>query len=165
MTTKTAKTPTLEEFKKWSRDCEPAARAVLMARVFADMERERVAAYIEPLFRSYHFEIDPKWRERGIEPTIKTSHDLYLADLDDPLVAAFYADCDKAHRDHGFTGPAGHCPALRAESLVRETERALMDLADPLFGIGSDLYGDNRAKYLELLIGACFARDRAEVSA
>ena len=36
--------PTLQEFKSWSKDCAPAARAVLMARVFAEMERKRVDA-------------------------------------------------------------------------------------------------------------------------
>jgi hypothetical protein len=38
------KTPTLPEFKAWAKDCRPAAKAVLMARVYAEMERERVIA-------------------------------------------------------------------------------------------------------------------------
>jgi len=143
--------PTLDEFKQWAKDCEPAARAVLMARVFAQMERERVNAYIRPIFDAYKFNDLPKIHD--YQGQIKDVGDLYLC-ADDIQTALFYEDCDKAHRAHGFTGPKGHCPALRAEHLVIVTEQALMDLAKPLFGI-DNVYGENRAKYLELLIGAC----------
>lgn len=154
------KTPTLPAFKRWAKDAEPAARAVLMARIFEDMERERVAAYVLPIFQSFSFQYDPAKR-CGLSGYITKPDDLYLvADLADPLVLKYYEECDTAHRAHGFKGPKGHCPALTAESLRRETERAFMDLARPLFDIDPDsLYGDNRAKYLELLIGACFASD------
>ena len=63
-------------------------------------------------------------------------------------------------RAHGFKGPHGHCPALQADSLVRAAEHALIGLAEPLCGIKSDsLYGENRTKYLDLLIGACLKSD------
>lgn len=144
----------LHEFKQWAHDCAPAARAVLMARVFAEMERERVNAYILPLFQSYRFTYGALFEKRAGQP-IETPDRLYCAD-DDVQVAAYFAECDAAHRAHGFTGPAGHCPALTAEHIVIEAECALIELARPLFGIdSSQVFGDDRSRYLELLIGAC----------
>jgi hypothetical protein len=150
--------PTVDQFKTWARRNQPVAKAVLLARAFAALERQRVDAYIAPIFASYGFTYGAIARGQltGLIPTQK---DLYLAD-DGPQMAAYYAECDAAHRAHGFTGPDGHCPALTAETLVRDAERALMDQALPLFGI-EDVYGDDRAKYLELLIGACLIKKGA----
>jgi hypothetical protein len=154
MSTPLRTTPTIQAFKQWANDCAPAARAVLMARVFADMERERVDAYILPIFQSYRFTVAKAWRSGPEKDSIITRpKDLYLSD-DEVLTAAYFDECDQAHRAHGFTGPKGHCPALIAEHLVIVAENALIDLAKPLFGI-EDVYGENRQKYLELLIGAC----------
>ncbi len=150
----TTTTPTLDTFKQWAKDVQPAAKAVLMARVFAEMERERVDAYIRPIFEGYHFDTLPKIHDYT-GPINDVDH-LYLC-ADEMQVAAFFAECDTAHRAHGFTGPEGHCPALTAEHLVIVAEQCLMDLAKPLFGI-EDVYGENRTKYLELLIGACYAK-------
>lgn len=50
----------------------------------------------------------------------------------------------------------------RLTETVVIVENALIDLAKPLFGI-DDIYGENRTKYLELLIGACFAKDSAKL--
>jgi hypothetical protein len=141
-----------------------------MARVFAQMERTRVDAYIVPIFRTYHFEVAAKWRDRedrGLlakypDWRITDKADLYLTD-DEPLCAMYYAECDAAHRAHGFTGPAGHCPALTAEHLVMTAERLLIELGEPLCGIEADrIWGENRTKYLELLIGACTQHMKAE---
>lgn len=142
--------PTIEQFKRWAADVQPAAKAVLMARVFAQMERERVNAYIRPIFESYGFTYGAI--AHGRTGPIPTPGDLYLCD-DTPMLACFFEDCDTAHRAHGFTGPAGHCPALRAEHLLIVTENALIGLAEPLFGI-ENVYGKDRTTYLELLIGA-----------
>jgi hypothetical protein len=145
-------TPTLPAFKHWAHEVQPAARAVLMARVHVEMEHERVNAYVRPIFDDYKFTYGATAHDRT-GPIPDPEH-LYLCD-DEPMLAAFYADCDKAHRAHGFTGPAGHCPALRADMLRVITENALIDLAEPLFHIDhTQLYGENRAKYLDLLIGA-----------
>lgn len=146
-------TVTVEQFKQWAIDCAPAAKAVLMAQAFAELERKRVDAYIRPIFESYTFTYDLE--RRGVEPGKRMTNPehLYMS-TDEVQVAAYFAECDRAHRAHGFKGPAGHCPALTAEHLLIVTQQALMDLAQPLFGI-SDVYGDDRAKYLKLLIGAC----------
>lgn len=70
--------------------------------------------------------------------------------------AAFYEACDVEHRKHGFTGPKGHCPALVAENLQRIAEAHLLEAGGKLMGFdGRSIYGDNRKKFLDLLLGAC----------
>lgn len=146
--------PTIEQFKQWAIDCAPAAKAVLMAQAFAELERERVDAYILPIFQSFqpHFRVNPKWAERYGE-LVQKPRDLYLCD-NEAIVADYFAECDAAHRAHGFKGPQGHCPALSAEWLHTQAETALIELAKPLTGI-DNVYGEDRARYLKILIGAC----------
>jgi len=146
----TVRMPTLPEFKKFARDVAPAAQAVLMARANAQLTREHVDAYIAPIFACYTFHAEPDFGD--VRP-ITSPDDLYLCDLNSPEVADFYAQCDAAHRAHGFTGPQGHCPALEAENLVIKAENALIALAEPLFGIQGYMLGGERNRYLELLIG------------
>jgi hypothetical protein len=154
----TRATPTLPQFKRFSRDIAPAARAVLMARVHAQMERERVNAYVRPIFDAYGFEYGAI--AHGRTGRIPNPEHLYMAD-DGPEIAAYYDECDQAHRAHGFTGPAGHCPALRAEALVVRVENMLIELAQPLFGVDvTQVYGENRSKYLDLLIGAALKAEK-----
>jgi hypothetical protein len=161
MSTQTPTMPTLAVFKQFSRDIAPAARAVLMARVHAELTRTRVNAYILPIFQAYRFTYGPLARQHERDEVIPTMDELYLADLDDPRMTAFYAECDAAHRAHGFTGASGHCPALEAEHLVIQVERALIDLAESVFGITADrVYGDTRTRYLELLIGAALKAEQ-----
>jgi hypothetical protein len=156
----TLKTPTLAQFKTFSRDIAPAARAVLMARVFAQMERERVDAYIRPIFDRYRFEYGPDITRGHLTGLIPHMKDLYLCE-DEPGLKAYYADCDDAHRAHGFTGPAGHCPALVAENMAMRTESLLIDLSTDLFGFKSnELFGDNRKKCLDILIGAALKAEK-----
>jgi hypothetical protein len=145
--------PTLPQFKQWAKDCAPAAKAVLMARAFAQVERERVDAYILPIFARYTFVDGLSRRGDHRGEKIDRPDQLYLS-TDEALVAQYFEECDQAHRAHGFKGPKGHCPALTAEHLVIKTEQALIDLAKPLIGI-DDVYGDDRKRYLEILIGAC----------
>lgn len=142
--------PTLSQFQAWARATRPLAEAVVMAQAAAQVMRACVDAYVEPLFQARTFTVREKWRALGV--TIATSADLYLTEENDPAVTEFYAACDAAHRAHGFTGPAGYCPALVAERLVVEAEWALMDAADPLFHIGHPS-GADRKKYLEYFAG------------
>ena len=147
--------PTLAQFQQFARDVAPAARAVLilMARVFAQMERARVDAYILPIFERYQFTDGLSDGGHRGQPITTPAH-LYLS-TDEAQVAAYFEECDRAHRAHGFCGPQGHCPALTAENLVVKVERALIELATPLFGVEpSDLWGDTWREYVELLIGA-----------
>jgi hypothetical protein len=123
-----------------------------MARAFAQVERERVDAYILPIFARYTF-VDGLSRGERRGTPIEKPDQLYMC-TDEAGVAAYFEECDQAHRAHGFKGPKGHCPALTAETLLMRTEQALIDLAKPLTGI-DDVYGDDRKRYLEILIGAC----------
>lgn len=157
------RSPSLAEFKRFSADVAPAARAVLMARVHAELTRERVDAYIRPVFERYTFTVRPEWGtvegERITDPKR-----LYLSAEED-LVASYFEDCDQAHRAHGFTGPKGHCPALVAEHLLVQAEQCLIDLASPLFGVKLDVYGDDRKRLLELLIGAALKAEQKQGAA
>jgi hypothetical protein len=162
--TATRTPPTLDQFKRWARDSAPVARAVCLAQAYAELERERVDAYIRPIFDRYKFEYAARWSENPdgtpYHKRIPDPAHLYLCD-DEPGLKAFYADCDDAHRAHGFTGPEGHCPALRAEHLLLVAQSALIDLAKPLFGFDSThLYGEDRRKCLDLLLGACLKADK-----
>jgi hypothetical protein len=150
------KKPALADFKQHSRDIAPAARAVLMARAHAELTRERVDAYIQPIFESFNFHYSGELAEKcKLSGPLPARKDLYLCG-DDVKVRAYFDACDLAHRERGFTGPKDHCPALIAENLQMETERAFLKLASPLFGVEfEDTYGEQRVKALDLLIGAC----------
>jgi len=150
--------PTLAEFKAWAIAHRALAEAVVMAQAAAIVTRARVDAYIAPLFQARTFHVREQWRAAGI--TIKTPADLYLTEDNDPAVAEFFAACDAAHRAHGFTGPAGYCPALIAERAVIQAEWALMDAADPLFHIGHPSVTEHRRQYLDLLLGACLLKEK-----
>lgn len=155
-----SRTPTLAEFKRFARDVAPAARAVLMARVFAEMERERVRAYIRPIFDKYGFTYGAEWGDSHAGEPIPDPEHLYLAD-DEVQVACYFEECDRAHRAHGFTGPHGHCPALVAENLQRVAEGHMIDFAAELFGVNfSGVYGEDRKRLLDLLIGAALQAEK-----
>jgi hypothetical protein len=146
--------PTLEQFKRLSADIVPAARAVLVAQAFAELERERVTAYTRPVFDRYAFVYGELAGDDLKGKRIEHPKHLYLCG-DDALVARYFEDCDTAHRAHGFTGPHGHCPALTAESVLMRAETEFLKLASPLFGVDfSETYGDARNKALKLLMGA-----------
>jgi hypothetical protein len=141
-------TPTLAKFKSWSKTNKPLAQAVCMAKAFAQLERARVDAYIQPLFETFGF-VDDEGNK------IDNQRHLYRCD-DEVMCKAFYAESDAAHRAHGFTGPEGHCPALRAENLLIQAENHLIEAGCELFGINANVvYGDDRQKMLDLLLGAC----------
>lgn len=161
------RTPTIAQFKRFAADITPAVKSVLMAQAYAELTRERVDAYIRPIFDRYRFRYSSRWDELGAKcgGIIQDPKDLYLTDLDDPLVAAFYADCDDAHKAHGYDIPKGHCPALRAEHLLAVAERCLLELATDLFGVNlaDHCFGETRRKALDLLIGASVKTGRVKV--
>jgi hypothetical protein len=124
-----------------------------MARVYAEMERERVDAYILPIFQRYGFTYGSIAGDEAGQP-LKSPKHLFLCE-DEERVREYFEDCDVAHRAHGFTGPKGHCPALIAEHLVITTENLLIDLASEQFHADfHGLFGKDRERLLDLLIGA-----------
>jgi len=162
MTPAPALTPA--DLQRWAADHARLASAVLAARVFAEAERARVDAYSAPILARYGFKVSARFGRHEAGALITRTEDLYLVDdLKDAEIQAFYAELDAAHRARGFDGPAGHCPALTADTLHREAERALLDAGSALFGAPlGNLHGDKRAEAVKLLIGACVASGRVE---
>ena len=147
------KTPTIQQFKKFCRDHYSLAHAVCEAMAFAQCERERVNAYILPLFREWDF------RDDEGKP-IADPKNLYRCN-DEGYCTAFFKACDEAHRKHGFKGADGHCPALEAEHLQIIAEGHLLKAGGELMGFDPMMiWGENRRKMLDLLIGACLKSDR-----
>lgn len=155
------RTPTVNEFKRWAKQNRPLAVNALNARAHAELERERVAAYIRPVFESF------TW-PAGMDGHAITGHkDIYLCE-DEELCRRYFDACDAAHRLHGFTGPKDHCPALVAESEQIQAENLLLREGCALMGIEREsLFGDLRARFLETLLGACTigAREAAKLAA
>lgn len=150
------KTLTLDAFTAWAIRYRPLALAVCKTQAFAECERERVNAYILPIFTRYAFHADGDLAMRLGKPrrSLSSPDELYLSD--DPRIPAYYAECDAAHGEHGFTGPEGHCPALRAEHLHIEAENILLQEAEILLGVdASSLDGEKRDRLLTLLLGVC----------
>jgi hypothetical protein len=142
---------TVAEFKRFmAGEAGKLADAVLVATARAQLERERVDSYVEPIFQTFGF------RDMRTEESLAHSRLLYLVgEAQEELVAKFYAACDAAHRERGFTGPEGHCPALTAEHEQAKAEERLLRAAGEWLGFDAGLlYGERRKKMLDLLLGA-----------
>jgi hypothetical protein len=151
-------TRTVAQFKQWAIAHTRLARAVCAAKALAQLERERVNAYVLPIFKTYRF-LD----ESGAP--IDSPDALFLC-KDDAMCKAFYDACDVAHRAHGWRGREGHCPALTAEHLLITAENALLEAGCEFLGpeqMPSALYGgDKRKEMLDLLLGACLRDPRGK---
>jgi hypothetical protein len=165
------------DFKQWCRDNAKLALAVCEAQAYAEMTKARVDAYVQPIFDSFDFicegtmaeRFDASPREGNTEKwvgrKIKTPEDsefcmLHGREESAELQAKLRRYYDAVHAEHRRQGyldlKPDHCPALEAHNLHTQAENALIDSAHDLFGIDShQLYGDNRKKYLDHLMGAC----------
>jgi hypothetical protein len=152
----TKKMPSLSQFKAWMNTTgQPLCDAVLRAQQWAKHERQRVNAYILPIFAHYDFRRDIRGEkgERIADPNL-----MYLS-RDEEQAQRYYAECDTAHRAHGFTGPDGHCPALIAESEQVDAEQRLLAAAAEILGFDCRyLAGNKRARMLDLLLEAAAER-------
>jgi hypothetical protein len=164
-------------FKKWARDNARLALAVCEAQAYAEVTKERVDSYVQPIFDSFNFICEGKFAERFdaspregdtekcVGRKIKTPHDREFCWLHGPdeseeiqnKLRRYYEAVDAEHRRQGYLDlEPGHCPALRAQNLHTDAENVLIDSAGNLFGFNSQkLYGDMRKKALKLLMGAC----------
>jgi hypothetical protein len=139
----------VEKMKSWARENRELALTVLAKKVWAECERERVNAYILPLFKSYGFTYSG-------QPIENPDH-LYLCE-DEETIAKYYAECDRLHREHGFSGPDGHCPALVAESALIDAENELLVSAGRLAGVDGRNFSlklDLRARVLDWAFTVC----------
>jgi len=147
----TNRTP--EQLKTWARENRGLAVTVAKAMAFAQVERERVDAYIRPIFVRYQFTNDmdrPRNTHRG--EILTDPKYLYLSE-DEERCKAYYEECDRAHREHGYRGEVGTCPALVAEDLQRRAEQLLLDELGRFVGVdGADFCRtlELRAKALDL---------------
>jgi hypothetical protein len=165
--------PSIDEFKKWSRENARLALAVLETQAAAEVIKADEDAYIQPIFESFNFifegngveRLDTRRGEKLAGKPILSPDDfnfclLHGPDESDEIKAklrAYYEACASAHRAHGYRDLSeGQSPTLRAEHLHRQAEWALMDSAGPLFGLTDHPHmPDQRKQYLELLIGSC----------
>lgn len=145
---------TRAEIDRWARDNYRLAFAVCQAQAFAECERKRVDEYIQPIFERYSFRIRPEWAQTPGE-TVQRREDIYLTD-EEEKAATYHTECARAHREHGFTGPTGYCPALIAEDLQREAEYELLKSGSEVVGLDHVPCNiDDRKKFLKILIGLC----------
>ena len=105
----------------------PIVERLIKAREHAKKERARVQAYILPIFNRYEFYTADDMRGPGeTRERITDENQLYLTDLDSDLYKQYCAECARAHRENGFTGPEGNCPALMAEHEALKAGWALL---------------------------------------
>lgn len=148
----TKRTPTPAAFKKWARANKPLAKAVALAQAFAQVERERVDDYVEPLFQSYGF-LDDEGKP------VTASERSYLVEGDETRMSEFYAKCLVLHAEHGYKGEPETCPALVAENLACKAEQALLDELATFMGLDSIWTTlEQRAKALDLAMTACLGK-------
>ena len=132
ITTTAAKTAaatklTTAGLKKWASKVRPLIIEMLTKRAFAEVERKRVDAYIAPVFARFSFVDD--------EGKAITDPEMLFCCHDVEMCAAFYAACDIAHREHGFTGEAGKCPALVAAHETLKVEWAVLESMEKFVGL------------------------------
>lgn len=148
----------LPAFMHWlDTDGKVLVSEAIAARAIAEVERERVDAYIIPFFLTWHFRADKDRRGLAVGDLLTNPDQLYLSD-DDERAAEYYAACDKLHREHGFTGPDGHCPALIAENTRMEAERAVIESLSALLGTEPPVTLEHRAQLLDIAMRAAVQR-------
>jgi len=142
------------DLKKWAKTNRKHAKAVMKATAFAACERERVDAYVRPIFAGYEFRAD-----MSDGRPLTDDERLYLS-KDEEGKASYYAALNVAHREHGFRGRDGYCPALIARDLQRDAENKLLESLAKFCGL--DLEGINRnldirARMLRIALDCCIA--------
>lgn len=120
-------------------DIKSAVRALLLAKTFAQVEREMIDAMQRdilmdgdrPLYR-----VIQKKQDQGRPEWITDPKYAYSMSKDDYL--SYSAECDHRIKQMGYDVPEGYCPALIAESLQRKAEKILIDSAKGLIGFSFD---------------------------
>jgi hypothetical protein len=130
--------------QKVARELTPIVDAYLMAKAYAELQREKVDAIQRRLLDATEYFTDGKWEMSPFRITRPKddwlmsdadSHE-YLSDLRDALTAEGYTI--KATPGEPYW--SYKCPALTAESLQNDAERALINLAAELLNAGPDLH-------------------------
>ena len=156
--TKTKKSPaiktlTIASLKRWAPKLRPLVVEMLAKRAFAEVERKRVDAYIAPVFAQFRFVDD--------EGAVITNPKRLYHCEDAAMCAAYYAACDIAHREHGFKGEPGECPALVAEHNQLKAEWVVLESMERFTGLDDGALSRSleiRAKALELCAQIALAK-------
>lgn len=154
-------------FKEWCEENQGLTEAVCLAQAAYEVTRERVDAYIRPIFDSFSFtycgplaeSVDERAGESLAGKLLPSPAELYLCE--DPRVEEYFDACGREHRRQGYDLPHGHCPALVAEHILIDAQNTLMESANPLFGLTRSPVLEDREQYLNLLIGACLVESNA----
>ena len=139
---------TIAGLKKWASKVRPLIIEMLTKRAFAEVERKRVDAYIAPVFARFRF-VDN-------EGAAITDPELLFTCDNEAMCAAFYAACDIAHREHGFTGEVGKCPALVVSHETLKVEWAVLESMEKFVGLDDGALSrtmEIRAEALKLAAG------------
>lgn len=148
-----AKTLTIASLKRWAPKLRPLVVEMLAKRAFAEVERKRVDAYIAPVFAQFRFVDD--------EGAVITNPKRLYHCEDAAMCAAYYAACDIAHREHGFKGESGECPALVAEHNQLKAEWVVLESMARFVGLDDGALSrtlEIRAKALELCAQIALAK-------
>lgn len=143
---------TPDGLKAWVRANRELALAVCKVRAFAELERERVDAYVRPIFERYAFRNDLGGRTAG--EVLTNPREIYLSE-DEERCAAYFAEVARAHQEHGWRGDPEHCPALVAEDLLVKAENALLESLAEFVGVDGFWNLDLRKRALDLALTTC----------
>ena len=145
----------INDLKKFARANRSIAETVLLAQAFAELERERVDAYVRPIFDSYTFVSDAG------HPITDPDH-LYMTDLEGANYLAYNNAVLDANVANGWTGDRDFCPALTAETLLIDAQNCLLQVfAEHIGASYNSFYGETRTKALKLLLGVCLTKTNA----
>lgn len=140
---------TVRALKTFARSpkTKDAIAQVIAARIAAKVTREKVDAYILPVFQRFTF------TDEDSGEAITTPKHLYLADLKSQTMLDYEAACDAEHVRQGWKIPTGYCPACMAESAAIDAEQKLLKLAGEAFGAPfATTHGETREKALALFL-------------
>lgn len=141
------------KLKTWARTNRSLAMMVAKAMAFAQVERERVDAYVVPIFVRYGF------TDSDTGETLTDPRKLYLSN-DEKRCAEFYAEVAIAHRANGWDGDPEFCPALVAEDLQTKAENLLLESLGKRIGVDGFYNLDLRKRVLDLSLAVCLSEVR-----
>lgn len=130
-------------------DITPAIKhsvnTVLLAKAYAQTEREKMNAIDQSILMDAIYWSDPK-RTEGKKIRIIDPKDTWR--LADEEAKDFFAERDIRILKAGYKLKPGYCPALIAENLLIKTEQLLVESAEPIFGVSlQQLLCAGMAKY------------------
>lgn len=135
-----------------------AVRAYLLAKVYADVEAEKMAAVNRELLAAREYFVNSHWKEDGMgedlpERIVDRKISFLMSDADS---AIFFAAHDERIKALGYDLPFGHCPALIAESVVRKAVDIMGECMAEMMGVKPDLFvglcGEHRERFIDLAV-------------